>query len=174
MQNSIRSLGVILTLFMLLTSFCLAQTKGPRLLPPKKSNGKPVVFPPPVLESPDYTAFCTLSKVPNSFIYTRALYTRKTVYIGKAKAGNYWCLASPDNNCNNLNANLYLSDASLSNPKYVKLLQYAKKHNAGLLIDVVGILEEDKTWNEHSYEFIAPFKWRFIAKHIVDMQLATR
>jgi hypothetical protein len=119
----------------------------------------PILFPPPVLEFA-FTSACELPNHKNELVYTRLIYDSN---------GN---LHPEEKSCKNIIANLYLPNNIFLNPKYIrdfKAVSSQKKKN-NLIIDAIGVFEDDVSGVEHGIGDLGDNKYRFILKTVVDIQ----
>ena len=130
--------------FLAISQFTLAQKK------------QPIRFPPPVLEF-SFTSACELPDHKNELVYTRFIYNSN---------GD---LQPEENACQNIIANLYLPDNVFLNPKYLKDFKAVKGKNS-LIIDAIGVFQDDESGVEHGIGNLGHNKYRFILKTVVDIQ----
>lgn len=117
-----------------------------------------ILFPPPILEF-DFTPSCELLNHKNELVYTRFIYDSK---------GN---LHAEQDSCKNISANLYLPNHIFLNPKFLEDFKaVSSQKNNNLIIDAVGVFQDDLSGDEHGVGDLGDNKYRFILKTVVNIQ----
>jgi len=118
-------------------------------------------FPPPVIEFP-FTPACELLSYKNELVYTRFIYTSKGDVQPEEKT------------CKNISANLYLPPNVFLDPKYSRYFKAfrSKKSRGNLIIDAIGVFEDDQWGIEHGIGDLGNNKYRFILKTVLNIEPA--
>ena len=117
-----------------------------------------IIFTPPVLgmEYPDFMDACELPTHKNQLVYTRFVYSG---------IEEYWGL-SPEKKCNNINADLSISDSVVIKAEDLKNIKYVHSHywNKYLIIDLIGTFDDS---NQKGYGHLGSNNSRFIVKYVI-------
>jgi len=120
-----------------------------------------VRFPPPVIEFP-FTPACELPDNKNELVYTRFVYTSRGDMQPEEKT------------CKNIIANLYLPPNVFLDPKYSRYFKKTptQKRKRDLIIDAIGVFEDDQWGIEHGIGDLGNNKYRFIVKIVLNIEPA--